>query len=101
MEKQSLTKKEKFGYWFKIIYLIIFGLICAFGSGYVVTMLVTGVFTNHFLLEPIYALFMGAGSVFCFWCVSWLYKEYKYWINKEKESQKPVEEKKQSKVKPE
>ena len=85
-EKQALTKKEKFGYWFKMIYLFIFGLVCAFAAGYVTTLLITGVYTVHVLLEPLYVVFMGAGSIFCFWCDTWLYKEYKYWINKEKEA---------------
>lgn len=94
-EKQTLTKKEKIGYWFKIIYLAIFGLICTFAAGYVVTMLITGVYTVHALLEPLYVLIMGGAAVFCFWSVSWLYKEYKRWMDKEKALQQEEGEKKE------
>ena len=77
----KLSKKEKAGYVFKIIYLFIFGLICAGSLLYVIF---SGLYSFNLPLL-LFCVITGAGVVFCFWCVSWLWKEYKYWLNKEKE----------------
>ena len=80
-QKETLTKKEKAGYIFKIIYLVIFGLIWV---GTVVYMIASGLYAFN-LPTLLFYVIGGGGAIFCFWCVSWLWKEYKYWLNKEKE----------------
>lgn len=77
----KLSKKEKAGYIFKIVYLLIFGLIWV---GAITYMIASGLYAFSLPLLMFYII-AGSGSIFCFWCVSWLWKEYKYWINKEKE----------------
>lgn len=74
-----MTKKEKFSYWFKIVYLAIFGTVTAAAAGYTL-------FAYPFSLAVlIYCLFMFGGSAFCVWAIRMIYKEYKHWIAKEKE----------------
>lgn len=79
MPEYKLTKKEKFGYWFKIIFLALFGLIAAFAAVYTLFGYPLSILTI------IYFIGMGAGAVFCGWAVRMLVKEYYYWKNKEKE----------------
>ena len=82
MPEYKLTKKEKFSYWAKIIFLSVFGLIAAFAAVY------TLVAYPFSILTLIYFIGMGGGAVFCVWAVRMLVKEYYYWKNKEKEEQK-------------
>jgi uncharacterized integral membrane protein len=79
-EKVSLTKKEKRGYWVKIIVFLLFGLACAASGLYTI-------FALPFSL-PVLVYFLGmgvCGTGFCAWVVKTLVKEYRYWIKKENE----------------
>lgn len=79
-EEVKLTKKEKCGYWVKIIFFSIFGLICAVSGLYSIIAL------PFSLATLIYFLGMGVcGTAFCTWVVKTLVKEYRYWIKKENE----------------
>ena len=72
----EMTKKEAFGYWWKIIFLAVFGLIAAGAAIYTV-------FWHPFsIMTLIYGLGMGAGAVFCGWAVKTITKEYFFWKNK-------------------
>ena len=82
MSDYKLTKKEAFGYWWKIIFLAIFGVVAAFAAVYTV------VSYPFSILTLIYGVFMGGAAVFCVWAVRMLVKEYFYWKNKEKEENK-------------
>lgn len=71
----GLSKKEKFEYWVKIIFLAIFGL--AFASAAVYTLI-----TYPFgILTIVYCVGTGAGAAFCIWAVISLIKEYIGWQN--------------------
>jgi hypothetical protein len=82
MSDYKMTKKEAFGYWFKIIFLAVFGLIAAGAAIY------TFFWYPFSILTLIYGVFMGGGAVFCGWAVKTLTKEYFFWKNKEKEENK-------------
>jgi hypothetical protein len=82
MSDYKLTKKEAFGYWWKIIFLFAFAIFIAFGA---VSVVVTPPFSVSVL---IFSLGMGAGAVVCAWLAVQLVKEYFYWKNKEKEENK-------------
>lgn len=77
-----MTKKEAFGYWAKIIFLAIFGVITLGAAVY------TLVAVPFSFLTLVYAVGMGGASVFCGWAVKTLVKEYFFWKNKEKEENK-------------
>jgi hypothetical protein len=79
MSDYKLTKKEAFGYWWKIIFLFAFAIFIAFGA---VSVVVTPPFSVSVL---IFSLGMGAGAVVCAWLAVQLVKEYFYWKNKGKE----------------
>lgn len=80
MNEERLTKKEKVGYWVKIIFFAIFGLICAVAGLYTI---ITYPFS---LAVLIFFLGMGVcGTTFCSWVVVKLIKEYFWWIKKEKD----------------
>ena len=82
MPDYKMTKKEAFGYWWKIIFFAIFGIFAAFAAVYTV------VSYPFSILTIIYGVFMGGAAVFCAWAVRMLVKEYFYWKNKEKEENK-------------
>ena len=71
-----MSGKEKFDYWWKIIFLIIFGLIAAFAAVYTI------VSYPFSFLTLVYFVGMGGGAVFCVWAVKTLIKEYYYWKDK-------------------
>lgn len=78
-EEVRLTKKEKREYWVKIIFLSIFGLICAAAGLYTIIALPFSV------MVLIYFIGMGVcGTAFCSWASVTLIKEYRNWIKKEK-----------------
>ena len=76
-----MTAKEKFDFWWTIIFLAVFGL--ATGAAAIYTLIAFPIT----VLTIIYALGMGSGSVFSFVMVRRIYKEYKYWSAKEKEKE--------------
>ena len=82
MPDYKLTKKEKFSYWAKIIFLAVFGVVAATAAVY------TLVAYPFSVLTLIYFIGMGSGAAFCAWAVKTLVKEYYYWKNKEKEENK-------------
>ena len=87
-DKYRLTKKDKAHYWFLFIFLPLFGLIIGGSAIYVAF---SGVYAFS-LPVFIYLLFGVGGAIFCGWCMSWLVKEYKHWISKEKEDKAKAEE---------
>lgn len=88
MEKTSLTKKEKLHYWFLFIFLPLFGLFMA-GTG--VYMLASPLYAFSLPLL-LYVIITFGGLGLSIWAMSWLVKEYKYWIDKEKEAKKKENE---------
>ena len=79
MSDYKLTKKEAFGYWWKIIFLFAFAIFIAFGA---VSVVVTPPFSVSVL---IFSLGMGGGAALCAWLAVLLVKEYFCWLYKGKE----------------
>ncbi len=78
MADYKMTKKEAFGYWWKIIFLAAFAIFIAFGAVSVVVSYPFSVSTF------IFSLGMGCGAVLCARFAVLLVKEYFYWKKKEK-----------------
>lgn len=76
-----MTTKEKFDFWWKFIFLIVFGI--ATGAAAVYTLVAFPIT----VLTIIYVLGMGSGSFFSFYMARTIFKEYKYWIAKDKEKE--------------
>lgn len=76
-----MTAKEKFDFWWKFIFLIVFGIVT--GAAAVYTLVAFPIT----VLTIIYALGMGSGSFFCFRMARIIFKEYKYWTAKDKEKE--------------
>ena len=82
MAQTKLSKGDKAKYWALMIFLGIFGLGMLFASIYTLATYPFGILTL------VYGIGTALGFAFCLWSIIWWAKEYKMWLNKEKEAEK-------------